>query len=72
MIIWSIHDHDQTTKFELPDDAMNDLFSTHQDQSSGWGVLLVDAVNAFNSLNCTAKLLHACLLWPQDFFSTHG
>ena len=45
--------------------AMNDLFSTHQDQSSGWGVLLIDAANAFNSLNCTATLLHIRLLWPH-------
>ena len=27
--------------------GMNELFSTHQDQDSGWGVLLVDAANAF-------------------------
>ena len=26
--------------------GMNELFSTHQDQSTGWGVLLVDAANA--------------------------
>ena len=45
--------------------AMNHLFSTHQDQSSGWGVLLVDAANTFNSLNHTAMLLHARLLWPR-------
>ena len=29
--------------------AMNDLFSEHA--GLGWGVLLVDAANAFNSLN---------------------
>ena len=45
--------------------AMNNLLYTHQDQSSGWGLLLVDAANAFNSLNCTAMLLHAHLLWPR-------
>ena len=27
--------------------AMNELFSTHQDQAAGWGILLVDAANAF-------------------------
>ena len=30
--------------------GMNELFSTHQEQYSEWGVLLVDAANAFNSL----------------------
>ena len=43
---------------------MNEMFSTHQDQDSGWGVLLVDAANAFNSLNHAAMLLHARVLWP--------
>jgi len=45
--------------------AMNELFDIHQDQSIGWGVLLVDAANAFNSLNCAAMLLHARVLWPR-------
>ena len=45
--------------------AMNDLFTTHQDQGNGWGVLLVDAANAFNSLNRAAMLLHARVLWPR-------
>ena len=45
--------------------GMNELFSTHQDQGNGWGVLLVDATNAFNSLNRAAMLLHACVLWPR-------
>ena len=29
--------------------AMNELFEIHQNQPTGWGVLLVDAANAFNS-----------------------
>ena len=45
--------------------AMNGLFSTNQDQSSAWGVLLFDSANALNSLNRTAMLLHARLLWPH-------
>ena len=45
--------------------GMNEMFSTHQDQDSGWGVLLVDAANAFNSLNRAAMLLHARVLWPR-------
>ena len=36
--------------------AMNGLFSTNQDQSSAWGVLLFDSANALNSLNRTAML----------------
>ena len=42
--------------------GMIQLFSTHEDQDSGWGVLLVDAANAFNSLNCVNMLLHARVL----------
>ena len=44
---------------------MNQLFSTLQDQGTGCGVLLVNAANAFNSLNCAAMLMHAHVLWPQ-------
>ena len=36
---------------------MNELFSIHQDQGAGWGVLLVDAINAFISLNRVVMLL---------------
>ena len=36
--------------------AMNDLFAQHSDSIPGWGILLVDASNAFNSLNRSALL----------------
>ena len=42
--------------------GMNELFSTHQDQDLGWDVLLVDAANAFNSLNRVDMLLHTHVL----------
>ena len=45
--------------------GINELFSTHHDQDLGWGVLLVDAANAFNCLNPAAMLLHARVLWPR-------
>lgn len=45
--------------------AMSDLFDANFDSVDGWGVLLVDTSNSFNSLNCTAILLHACVLWPR-------
>jgi len=45
--------------------AMSELLAAHQDDVNGWGVLLVDAVNAFNLLNHAALLLHACVLWPH-------
>jgi len=54
--------------------AMNELFENHQDQPTGWGILLVDATNAFNSLNCAAMLLHVHALWlhcAHIFFLTH-
>ena len=42
--------------------GMNQLFSTHQDEGTGLGVLLVDAADAFNSLNRAAMLMHARVL----------
>ena len=51
--------------------AMNDLFAQHHDSVPGWGVLLVDASNAFNSFNRSAFLWKACvfvaLLFPLSF-----
>ena len=44
--------------------AMNCLFMDHQCSPSGRGVLMLDARNAFNSLNRTALLLQAHVLWP--------
>ena len=44
--------------------AMNDLFSQHNDSVLGWDVLLVDASNTFNSLNRSALLRNAPVLWP--------
>ena len=45
--------------------AMNELFGVNYAQPSGWGVLMVVASNAFNCLNRSAMLLHACVLWPR-------
>ena len=46
--------------------AMSDLYDTI-DSIGGWGVLLVDTSNAFNSFNRIAMLLHAHVLWPRCF-----
>ena len=44
--------------------AMTSLFLQHS-ATSGWRVLLVDASNAFNSLNHVALLWKVCVLWPR-------
>ena len=52
--------------------AITDLFEEHC--TSGWGVLLVDASNAFNSLNRAALLWNVRILWPRCscfFFNTY-
>ena len=43
--------------------AVSELFDLHT--GDDWGVLLVDAQNAFNSVNCMAALCNARILWPQ-------
>ena len=43
--------------------AMNELFE--ENRHNGWGVLLVDAKNALNSLNRMAALWNICVLWPR-------
>ena len=45
--------------------GMNQLFSTNQEQETGWGMLLIDIANAYNSLNRAAMLMHACVLWSR-------
>ena len=45
--------------------AMNDLSAQHSDSVPGYSVLLVDATNAFNSLNHSALVWNAHVLWPH-------
>ena len=45
--------------------AMSDLLDANINSVDGWGVLLVDVSNAFSSINRTAMLLHAHVLWPR-------
>ena len=49
---------------EGPIHAMNELFDTNQSNSSGWGMLLIDASNAFNLFN-HILMLHVRKLWPR-------
>ena len=43
--------------------TVRDLFD--EDQEEGWGVLLIDASNAFNSINRQAVLWNSRVLWPS-------
>ena len=41
--------------------AMNDLFALHSNSETGWGVLLVDASNAFNTTYQSSGFAVECL-----------
>ena len=43
--------------------AMSALYDDHS--NDGWGFLLMDATNAFNSVNRAAALWNARVLWPS-------
>ena len=44
-----------------------DLFEGNHTLPTGWGVMLVDTSNAFNSLNCATILRSVRILWPFHF-----
>ena len=43
--------------------ALNGLFNEYNED--GWGVLMVDASNAFNNINRLAILWNTRVLWPR-------
>ena len=48
------------------EDAIHAISKTFDDNANdGWGVLLIDATNAFNSLSRDAAIWNARVLWPR-------
>ena len=66
--IWEVVDVSQLcagtkARIEGAIHGMNELFDVGK--SDGWAVLLMDAANAFSSLNRIALLWNARVLWPR-------